>query len=246
MKNTLKALSVLVNERRNLTLKESSDVFDEIMDGRVCNEILAAFLSALKYKGECVDEVVGAATAMRARATFISSGESSPIDTCGTGGDGLNTFNISTTAAFITAGAGVSVAKHGNRGASAKSGSADVLARLGFNLDADTALMEHCLQENGIGAAWMPEWLRKLLGRMFPTLVLAADIHDIRYEIGGKKLNRLLDDVEMLDNGIRLANYSYRFFDPRRYVVQFVMLQFYIKLRDYGSLAFNTQEDENA
>ena len=99
---------------------------------------------------------------------------------------------------------------------------------------------------NGIGAAWMPKWLRKFLGRMFPTLVLAADIHDIRYEIGGKKLNRLLDDVEMLDNGIRLANYSYRFFDPRRYVVQFVMLQFYIKLRDYGSLAFNTQEDENA
>ena len=99
---------------------------------------------------------------------------------------------------------------------------------------------------NGIGAAWMPEWLRKFLGRMFPTLVLAADIHDIRYEIGGKKLNRLLDDVEMLDNGIRLANYSYRFFDPRRYVVQFVMLQFYIKLRDFGSLAFNTQEDENA
>lgn len=173
MKNTLKALSVLVNERRNLTLKESSDVFDEIMDGRVCNEILAAFLSALKYKGECVDEVVGAATAMRARATFISSGESSPIDTCGTGGDGLNTFNISTTAAFITAGAGVSVAKHGNRGASAKSGSADVLARLGFNLDADTALMEHCLQENGIAFLFAPKMhpamryatpVRKMLG----------------------------------------------------------------------------------
>lgn len=97
---------------------------------------------------------------------------------------------------------------------------------------------------NGIGACWMPEWLRALISRMFPTLVLPADIHDLRYEQGGNELDRLLADVEMLGNGIRNANHKYRRFDPLRYITQFVMLQFYIKLREYGALAFNKQEDE--
>jgi len=168
MKNTLKALAVLVNERRNLSIKESSDVFDEIMGGDVPEAVMAAFLTALKCKGECVDEIVGAASAMRAKATFVNAGESSPIDTCGTGGDGLNTFNISTTSAFIIAGAGVSVAKHGNRAATSKSGSADVLAQLGFNLDVSAAVMEHCLQENGIAFLFAP--------KMHPAMRFAAPV----------------------------------------------------------------------
>ena len=93
----------------------------------------------------------------------------------------------------------------------------------------------------------MPERLRSLISRLFPTLVLPADIHDLRYDQGGSELDRLLADVEMLENGICCANHQYRRFDPRRYIVQFVMLQFYIKLRDFGSLSFNKKEDkENA
>ena len=101
---------------------------------------------------------------------------------------------------------------------------------------------------NGIGAAWMPEWLRALISKLFPTLVLAADIHDLRYDDGGDELARLLADIEMLDNGIKLANHHYSRFDPRRYIVQFVMLQFYIKLRQFGAFAFKSKhkETENA
>ncbi|WP_294477497.1 hypothetical protein [uncultured Victivallis sp.] len=92
---------------------------------------------------------------------------------------------------------------------------------------------------NGIGAEWMPSWLRWLIGFLFPTLVLAADIHDIRYYLGGSELDRKNADDEMLINGILLARNRYGKFDPRRYVVVFVMLQFYFKLRDFGSFAWN-------
>ena len=92
---------------------------------------------------------------------------------------------------------------------------------------------------NGIGAAWMPECLRALISRLFPTLVLAADIHDVRYDAGGDEIDRHIADIEMLDNGIKLANRHYGRFDPRRYIVQFIMLQFYIKLRQFGAIAYN-------
>ena len=92
---------------------------------------------------------------------------------------------------------------------------------------------------NGIGAEWMPSWLRWLIGFLFPTLVLAADIHDIRYYLGGSELDRKNADDEMLINGVVLARNRYGKFDPRRYVVVFVMLQFYFKLRDFGSFAWN-------
>lgn len=97
---------------------------------------------------------------------------------------------------------------------------------------------------NGIGADWMPDWLRALISGLNPTLVLAADIHDIRYDDGGDELARLLADIEMLDNGIKLANHHYSRFDPRRYIVQFVMLQFYIKLRQFGAFAFKSKHEE--
>lgn len=168
MNKTLEALRIVADAKRDLSVKESSDVFDEIMSGAVDADILAAFLTALKMKGECVNEIVGAAIAMRSKATFINSGGTSPVDTCGTGGDGLNTINISTTAAFIIAGAGVAVAKHGNRAASSKSGSADVLAALGFNLDVESAVMEHCLQECGIAFLFAP--------KMHPAMRFAAPV----------------------------------------------------------------------
>lgn len=162
---TKRALSKVAS-KKNLSGAESAEVFGEIMSGEVDGAIMAAFLIALKMKGETVDEVVGAASAMRARATFINAGSAVPIDTCGTGGDGMNTFNISTTSAFIAAGAGVPVAKHGNRAATSKCGSGDVLGELGFNLDVHASVMEHCLQEEGIAFLFAP--------KMHPAMRFAA------------------------------------------------------------------------
>ena len=164
---TKRALSKVAS-KKNLSGAESAEVFGEIMSGEVDGAIMAAFLTALKMKGETVDEVVGAASAMRARATFINAGSAAPIDTCGTGGDGMNTFNISTTSAFIAAGARVPVAKHGNRAATSKCGSGDVLGELGFNLDVHASVMEHCLQEEGIAFLFAP--------KMHPAMRFAAPV----------------------------------------------------------------------
>lgn len=177
---TKRALSKVAS-KKNLSGAESAEVFGEIMSGEVDGAIMAAFLTALKMKGETVDEVVGAASAMRARATFINAGSAAPIDTCGTGGDGMNTFNISTTSAFIAAGAGVPVAKHGNRAATSKCGSGDVLGELGFNLDVHAAVMEHCLQEEGIAFLFAP--------KMHPAMRFAAPV---RKALGFRTIFNLL------------------------------------------------------
>ena len=105
-----------------------------------------------------------------------------------------------------------------------------------------------CRVCNGIGADWMPDWLREAISKLFPTLVLAADIHDIRYELGGDEADRHAADVEMLDNGLKLADRHYRRLDARRYIVQFIMLQFYKTLRRCGAFAFKFKhkETENA
>lgn len=177
---TKRALSKVAS-KKNLSGAESAEVFGEIMSGEVDGAIIAAFLTALKMKGETVDEVVGAASAMRARATFINAGSAAPIDTCGTGGDGMNTFNISTTSAFIAAGAGVPVAKHGNRAATSKCGSGDVLGELGFNLDVHASVMEHCLQEEGIAFLFAP--------KMHPAMRFAAPV---RKALGFRTIFNLL------------------------------------------------------
>lgn len=177
---TKRALSKVAS-KKNLSGAESAEVFGEIMSGEVDEAIMAAFLTALKMKGETVDEVVGAASAMRARATFINAGSAAPIDTCGTGGDGMNTFNISTTSAFIAAGAGVPVAKHGNRAATSKCGSGDVLGELGFNLDVHASVMEHCLQEEGIAFLFAP--------KMHPAMRFAAPV---RKALGFRTIFNLL------------------------------------------------------
>jgi anthranilate phosphoribosyltransferase len=143
--------------RQDLSIQEISGVMDDIMSGRLTHAQTAAFLVALRMKGETIDEVTGAAMTMRRHATFINAGTDNIVDTCGTGGDKSHTFNISTTAAFVAAGAGVTVAKHGNRSISSKCGSADVLAAAGFNLDADPLSMEQCLQEHGICFLFAPK-----------------------------------------------------------------------------------------
>jgi anthranilate phosphoribosyltransferase len=126
------------------------------MDG-VCDEdSIARLLTGLHQKGETVAEVAGAASAMRRHMTPIRSSRPNLIDTCGTGGDGSKTFNISTAAAIVTAAAGVPVAKHGNRGMTSRSGSADVLAALGVNVNADVARVEDCLETLGICFCFAP------------------------------------------------------------------------------------------
>ena len=140
----------------DLTQDEVTGTMDAVMEGLLTPAQIAGFIVALRMKGETAEEVVGAAASMRRHATYIDAGARSVVDTCGTGGDKAGTFNISTTAAFVAAGAGVSVAKHGNRAVSSQCGSADVLAELGVNIDADPLVMEQCLQEHGIGFLFAP------------------------------------------------------------------------------------------
>jgi len=140
----------------DLSVQEMAQVMDFIMQGNATDVQIAAMLIALRMKGESISEVTGAARTMRDNAVFIDAGTGIVVDTCGTGGDGANTFNISTTAAFVVAGAGVKVAKHGNRSSSSMCGSADVLAALGFNLEVDPVLMEQSIQNNGIGFLFAP------------------------------------------------------------------------------------------
>lgn len=133
----------------HLNRAASRAVFERIMAGEAEPAWLGGFLSALSAKGETVEEIVGAAEAMRAACTHVRC--ASPcVDTCGTGGDGISTFNVSTTAAIVAAAAGAIVAKHGNRTNTRVSGSAEVLAELGVNIEADVPTLERCLAEVGI------------------------------------------------------------------------------------------------
>lgn len=143
-------------DRISLTEKEAEEVMAEIMDGAATPAQIAAYLMGLRLKGETVDEIAGSVRAMRARAIRIAVGDPNVVDTCGTGGDRAHTFNISTTAAFVIAGAGLTVAKHGNKSVSSKSGSADVLATLGVNIDLPTEQVTDCINDVGIGFLFAP------------------------------------------------------------------------------------------
>jgi anthranilate phosphoribosyltransferase len=140
----------------NLAQDEMSDAIDLVMRGEVSDEHLAPFLRALSIKGETVAEIAGAAISLRRHMRPIHSQRSGLLDTCGTGGDASRTFNISTAAALVTAAAGTPVAKHGNRAASSRSGSADALAALGVNVNADVPLVERCLDTLGICFCFAP------------------------------------------------------------------------------------------
>lgn len=142
----LKPILAKVANGEKLNEEQAEQAFDVLMSGQATPSQMGAFLMALRLRGETVDEITGAARVMRSKATGIVAPPHA-VDTCGTGGDGSGTFNISTGAAIVAAACGAIVAKHGNRAASSKSGSADVLLALGVNLDADMALLEKALKE---------------------------------------------------------------------------------------------------
>ncbi len=142
--------------RTDLSEAQMAEMMSDIFEGRTTDAQVGAMMAALATKGETFEELAGAARAMRKKAHRIQAATTPVVDTCGTGGDGLKTFNISTTTAFVVAGCGVTVAKHGNRSVSSKCGSADVLERLGMKLDTDPEVVEEAVQELGIGFLFAP------------------------------------------------------------------------------------------
>lgn len=166
---------------QHLSEEEMAEVIGDMVDGHENAAQMAGFLVALRIKGETVAEITGAARAMRARMRPVTLKRSPLIDTCGTGGDGAGTFNISTAVAFVVAAAGVGVAKHGNRAVSSRSGSADVLAALGVNIDAEPAVVAHCIESLGLGFLFAPAW--------HPAMANAAPV---RKQLGVRTLFNLL------------------------------------------------------
>ncbi len=150
-----KKLLAFVADNGRLSQAQAEEAFEIIMSGQATASQMGGFLMALRVRGETVDELVGAARVMRAKALRIDA-PAGAIDTCGTGGDASGTYNISTGAALVVAACGVPVAKHGNRALSSKSGSADVLAALGVNIEADMALVAECLRTIHIGFLMAP------------------------------------------------------------------------------------------
>lgn len=140
----------------DLTRAETAEAMEQIMSGEATDAQIAGFLVGLRVKGETAEEVTGAAEVMRRKATRITTKHPVVVDTCGTGGDRSGTFNISTTAAFVVAGAGVAVAKHGNRSVTSKCGSADLLVGLGVKIDLPPERVSACLDEGGIGFLFAP------------------------------------------------------------------------------------------
>ncbi|MBI2213640.1 MAG: anthranilate phosphoribosyltransferase [Acidobacteria bacterium] len=165
----------------DLSRDESREMFGMLMDGLASDAQKAALLVALRMKGETVDEIVGAATAMRERVTPIDVDPAGLVDTCGTGGDGRGSFNVSTVSAIVAAGAGVRVAKHGNRAVSSSCGSADVLAALGADIDLDAKQSARVLESAGVSFLFAP--------RMHPAM---AAVSAVRRELGLRTIFNIL------------------------------------------------------
>lgn len=151
-----KDLLYKVARGENLSESEAAGAMELIMEGGATPAQIAGLLTALKLKGETIDEITGFARVMRSKATPVTSSHPLLVDTCGTGGDGANTFNISTITALVLAGAGVKVAKHGNRSVSSRCGSADVLEALGVNLALEPGEVAECLDQVGIAFLYAP------------------------------------------------------------------------------------------
>ncbi len=149
---------------QNISLSESEmqTVMNEIMSGGTTDAQIASFITALRMKGETIDEITGAARVMREKALKVNLQQDVVIDTCGTGGDKKGTFNVSTAAAFVAAASGVKVAKHGNRSVSSKSGSADVLEALGIDINADSAKAEYLFKKTGMCFLFAPLFNRAM------------------------------------------------------------------------------------
>lgn len=167
--------------KQNLSEQDSFAVMKEILSGTVPPASIAGFLVALRTKGETVDEIVGFVKAMREPMQKISTEAKVVLDTCGTGGDGKHTFNISTAAAFVAAGARVPVAKHGNRSISSQCGSADVLEALGVKIDMSKETAEYCLNEVGITFLFAPLY--------HPAM---KNVADVRKELGIRTIFNIL------------------------------------------------------
>ncbi len=169
-------------EGTSLTSSESGEIMREVMSGQATNSQTAAFLTALRMKGEAVEELIAFASVMREESSQICPNvKGRLVDTCGTGGDKIKTFNVSTAAAFVIAGAGVSVAKHGNRSVTSKSGSADVLEKLGLNLMVEPQRVKAMIEEVGVGFMFAPAF--------HPAMKYAAEA---RREIGIRTVFNLL------------------------------------------------------
>ena len=154
--NISKAIKAVIS-KQNLNEGEMHDVMNSIMTGQTTDAQIGAFLVGLSMKGETIEEITASAKVMRALATSVElSSNDYLVDTCGTGGDGLGLFNISTASAFVVAAAGGKVAKHGNRSISSKSGSADVLEAAGINLNISPELISQCIEEIGLGFMFAP------------------------------------------------------------------------------------------
>ena len=154
--NISEAIKAVIS-KQNLNESEMHDVMNSIMTGQTTDAQIGAFLVGLSMKGETIEEITASAKVMRALATSVELNSNDYlVDTCGTGGDGLGLFNISTASAFVVAAAGGKVAKHGNRSISSKSGSADVLEAAGINLNISPELISHCIEEIGLGFMFAP------------------------------------------------------------------------------------------
>jgi anthranilate phosphoribosyltransferase len=168
-------------EGQHLAREQMHEVFGAVMDGRASDVQKSALLIALRMKGETPDEITGAAMAMRERVTPLDVQRDDLVDTCGTGGDGRGTFNISTIAALVAAGAGANVAKHGNRAVSSSCGSADVLSALGVHIDLNAAQMSEVLRRAGIAFLFAP--------KLHPAMAAVASV---RKELGVRTIFNVL------------------------------------------------------
>jgi anthranilate phosphoribosyltransferase len=148
----------IILEGNDLTFEQAKQLLDTIFEGDVAEVQIAAFLAAMRVKKASVGELAGLASSLREHAVTVYAGVDNLVDTCGTGGAALKTFNISTTAAFVAAGAGVYIAKHGNRGITSVCGSADLLVALGVNIDAGPDTVAHCIREAHIGFMFAPKF----------------------------------------------------------------------------------------
>ncbi|MGK2858540.1 MAG: anthranilate phosphoribosyltransferase [Thermoanaerobaculia bacterium] len=168
-------------EGGDLTREESREMFGMLMDGQASDAQKAALLIALRMKGETVDEITGAATAMRERVTPLGIDPEGLVDTCGTGGDGRGSFNVSTVSAIVAAGAGARVAKHGNRAVSSSCGSADVLVALGVEIELTAKQMVEVLESTGISFLFAP--------KLHPAM---AAVSSVRRELGLRTIFNIL------------------------------------------------------
>jgi len=199
-------------EGASLTFEESGAIMTEIMSGKATNSQTAAFLTALRMKGESVEELIAFASVMKVHCRQIHPKvKGRLVDTCGTGGDKVKTFNVSTAAAFVIAGAGVPVAKHGNRAVTSKSGSADVLEKLGLNLSLEPQTIEQIIEQVGVGFMFAPAF--------HPAMKYAAEP---RREIGIRTVFNILGPLTNPASaaGQLLGVYDAKLVEPMAYTLQ--------------------------